>query len=208
MILFCTSTDEATARCRSVAHQLAPLADHTLLDEGACRGSLEAALAAASSHLVALSHGGHDRVMGQDRLPAICPDNVAAASGRAVLAFACSSAITLGQVAVSNGVHAYWGYLDTVLLPDPSDLGPGSLVNFFNTAIDEGLNVRNMREAETVLESLRDECERLAALLVLNEARQPSIETYTALRYMWRRLACWLPLESTAIIHPQPDDLI
>jgi hypothetical protein len=197
MILFVTDYDDATRSNRLIAEPLRDNFEEVLIGEDATRAALHSMLTGNQKPLFAMSHGRPDRMNDQDRNPAIHSGDILLASRRAVFAFACHTATTLGRKVASAG-GIWWGYTGPIASP-PDDPEQRLQLQPIFEHLMRFVEYKNPAEVIQFLEELKDYCEEAAKKVGPNGK---VFDAHLCIHHALDKLRVWLPTEQDALHHP------
>lgn len=191
MIIFVPAYDEATRANLAVAQELqAPHTAHCLLGHGAQRAALLRTLLAYGDPLFAMSHGKPDHLCAPDNTPALTTTDAAALGQRAVFAFACHTAASLGRTLAASGV-TWWGYIKEVTAPDSSDSLRPLFVDIFRYIYETFASSNSSTARSNIITHIKQLCD--SASFRIDQLAEADLtldvfEAFQSLRDIWQLL--------------------
>ena len=192
MIHFVTAYDPATHANLSAIRSV--LLESDLVGGQATRAGLLRALATRPGEpLFAMTHGQPHVLVAHQGEAGLVAGDAAIVGTRAVFAWACHTAMTLGYTMSRFGA-TWWGYTGKIA-------APGDGVREIPIFEDVFLEIRSRFavEAEHLMAQIRTICEQAEYRLDHIEAGSDS---YLCLLHIWDRLRVWQPGASDAWAHP------
>ena len=205
MIIFVPAYDESTNANLTIAKLITTPTCVTLFEIKATRQELITALSQANLlPLFAMSHGVRDALKGHNGEIALSNSDVHLLGRRIVYAFACHTAVELGQLAAKTG-SIWWGYSDMISCAIDSPPVRSIFAEIFTFIRDNFQTATSLERRQTILNQLKAMCEEAADEVddIDSETELPDItEIQMTLLHIWDRLRIWVPGAQDPERHP------
>jgi hypothetical protein len=175
----------------------------------ATKDALERELKHSTSPLFTMSHGDADQLKAQEGQTALSEENIHLLKERAVYAFACNTAIQLGESAAQKG-STWWGYCCPISCAPDSPYVRSLFANLFIFIRDHFHTAVSPQQKQTMLEELRKRCEEAFHKELpdcyIGTSLEPNLQEYRTLIEIWNRLRVWSPGTPQAEKHPSASE--
>jgi hypothetical protein len=203
MIVFATNHDSSTALSFSIAQAIIEENDVVLLKNDAKKANLEELLSKYPKlSLIGISHGEKDFWVGNDDKPALTLYPKELLQQRSIFAYACNTAIDLGeQLGKENGCF-YWGYNNKILVGE-LELQPILIPillyikKHFHILSDKALIIAFLDELRKLCD---DTTEDYTVLWVMEDKFSSIMQLTQALRDIWAKLV--VSFDNQTLSHP------
>lgn len=199
MIVFAPAYDDATLSCAVIAKYLAQSSNGTLLlGDDARRSNLLTQLQEDTHEYgVFMGHGSTEEVTGQHDVKAVIPADFCHLPKHTIFAYCCFSAVFGRHAAEYKWV--WWGYDNRMQPPPLKIVQRCDVENIFRYVTHRFYTCKNVEEVQTLIEDLRQLCERTIRKYERN--KEISMSASMFFRHLWSRLRVWFPSATIPVAH-------
>lgn len=205
MIIFVPAYDESTNANLTIARLITTPTCVTLFEIQATRQELITALSQANLlPLFAMSHGVRGALKGHNGEIVLSISDLHVLGRRTVYAFACHTAVELGQLAANTG-SLWWGYSDIISCAIDYPPVRSIFTEIFTFIRDNFHTATSPERRQTILNQLKQMCEEAAAEVDAIDSEtelSDMTQIQMTLLHIWDRLRIWVPGAQDPERHP------
>jgi len=206
-----TAYDEATIANLSVGRQLADR-HIALLAEDATRDNLMALLKQSKEEpLFTMSHGKYDKLLDNNRKPAITLVDRPLFINRVVYVWACHTGTNLGKKIAFRNKGIWWGYTGAVTAPSISEPFRQKQQEVFRFIQDHFDKAVTKEDILNLLNDIKDKCDQMLSFFDEQMNNYPDadlFEIYSCSQHIWERLRVWHSSDDEPLMHEESQGLL